>query len=92
MRSWLMTKPRRLIKVDFYTRNGCCLCDEALHLIETAGKRYPIELSLIDVDQDPALCKQHGNCVPVVAVNGRVRFHGRVNQVLLERLFHAESA
>ncbi len=87
-----MNKPRRPIKIDFYTRNGCCLCDDALRLVEAAGKRYSIQLSIIDVDQDAELCREYGNCVPVIAVNGRLRFRGRVNKALLERLLHAESA
>ena len=87
-----MTKPRTLVKVDFYTRDGCCLCDDALKLIEKAGQHYQLEVKIIDVDQDSKLCEQHGNCVPVIAVNGRVRFRGRVNNILLERLLQVESA
>ena len=40
----------------------------------------------MDVDADPALAKQYGECVPVVTIDGKVRFRGRVNAVLLERM------
>jgi hypothetical protein len=40
-----------------------------------------------DVDDDPELASQYGESVPVVTVNGKIRFRGRVNPVLLERLF-----
>jgi hypothetical protein len=88
---WRGHSSRPPIRIDFYTRNGCCLCDEALEQIASAGRRYLIDLKLVDVDQSPELREEHGACVPVVAVNGRVRFRGRVNRVLLERLLRAES-
>ena len=39
---------------------------------------------------DPELAAKYGNEVPVVAVNGKVRFRGVVNPALLERLLTAE--
>lgn len=90
--NWRGTPPGRHIRVDFYTRDGCCLCDEALKLLASARRRYPFELHLIDVDQAASLQQAYGSRVPVIVVNGRERFHGRVNRVLLERLLAAESA
>jgi len=39
---------------------------------------------------DPALAERYGLTVPVVAVDGKVRFKGVVNPVLLERLLAAQ--
>jgi glutaredoxin len=75
-----------------YTRRGCHLCEVAWERLEEARRRYDFVLKAQDVDADPALAAQHGNCVPVVTVNGKVRFRGAVNPVLLERLLRAESA
>src|SRR5437588_833548 len=69
-----------------YTRRGCHLCDLAWGQLERARRRYGFALTAVDVDGDPELAARHGNCVPVVAVNGRVRFRGVVNPVLLRRL------
>jgi hypothetical protein len=44
----------------------------------------------VDVDTDPELAAQYGTEVPVIAVNGKVRFRGAVNPVLLKRLLDAE--
>jgi hypothetical protein len=49
-------------------------------------------LATVDVDSDPELVARHGDCVPVVTVNGKVRFRGAVNPVLLARLLTAEAA
>ncbi len=91
-RKWHATSSGRHICIDFYTREGCCLCDDALKILASARSRYPFELNLIDVDQAVPLQHAYGTRVPVITVNGRERFHGRVNRVLLERLLAAESA
>jgi hypothetical protein len=48
-------------------------------------------LTAVDVDNDPELAERYGLEVPVVRVNGEVRFRGRVNAVLLRRILKAES-
>jgi hypothetical protein len=40
----------------------------------------------IDIDQDPALVDRFDVCVPVVEIDGKVRFRGRVDELLLRRL------
>jgi hypothetical protein len=46
----------------------------------------------VDIDADPALRKRYTDCVPVVEIDGRERFRGRVNEVLLRRIVAASSA
>jgi glutaredoxin len=65
-----------------YTRAGCCLCDEARELLEAHG----VEVHAIDVDADAALRERFDECVPVVEIDGKIRFRGRVDAVLLRRL------
>lgn len=49
-------------------------------------------VSQVDVDSDSALRALHGECVPVVEIAGKVRFRGRINEVLLRRFIHAEAS
>jgi glutaredoxin len=72
------------------TRAQCCCCHKAIDLLDDARKRHGFTLETIDVDSDPALVEQFSESVPVVTVNGKVRFKGVVNPVLLERLLLAE--
>ena len=76
----------------FYTRDGCHLCEQAWEIVTAAQRRYGFTLERVDVDGDAALAKEHGECVPVVAIDGKVRFRGRVNAVLLERMLRKKSA
>lgn len=79
-------EPTTTAEIVLYTRNGCHLCDNALATLTAAAQRYALTLRMVDVDSDAELAKRHGLQVPVVEIDGRVRFRGCVNAVLLERL------
>ena len=95
MLGWLRRQFARLprqrpdLTVVMYHRKGCHLCDVAWEQLVAAQTRYGFALEQKDVDADPAALKEYGECVPVVTVNGGVRFRGRVNDVLLRRLLDA---
>jgi hypothetical protein len=78
--------------VLLYTRAGCHLCETAWERLRRAQRRYRFALGMVDVDTDPELAARYGTCVPVVMVNGKLRFRGAVNPVLLVRLMNAEAA
>jgi hypothetical protein len=46
----------------------------------------------VDVDTQESLAIQFGEQVPVVTVNGQIRFRGGINPVLLTRLLRAEAS
>ncbi len=73
------------LRVVLYTRQGCHLCDDALTMLE----RHGIRPQCIDVDADPQLRARFNECVPVVEIDGKIRFRGRVDEVLLRRLLHS---
>ena len=68
--------------VVLYTRRGCHLCDDAHRLLTAHG----LAPRLIDVDADTELRARFNECVPVVEIDGKIRFRGRVDEVLLRRL------
>ena len=68
--------------VEVFSRPGCHLCDDAEELLA----RYGLRPERVDIDADPALRERYTNCVPVVVIDGKERFRGRVNEVLLRRL------
>lgn len=72
--------------VILYTRQGCHLCEQAWQQLEQAQQRYGFALRQVDIDDNPDLVNAYGECVPVVTIDGKVRFRGVVNRVLLERL------
>jgi hypothetical protein len=59
------------------------LCNEAKALLEKYGLSVREE---IDIDADPLLHERYTECVPVVFIQGRERFRGRVDERLLQRI------
>jgi glutaredoxin len=86
LKFWRPRKNCREWKVVMYTRQGCHLCEQAWQQLELVQKRYHFALSQVDIDNDVQLTREYGQCVPVVLINGRVRFRGVINPVLLKRL------
>lgn len=71
--------PRQVL---LFTRSGCHLCEEA----ETLLVRHGLSPQKFDIDASPELQSKYDTCVPVVIVDGKERFRGRVNEILLKRL------
>lgn len=65
-----------------YTRQGCHLCEDA----EAMLVRYGLAPELVDIDRDPELRNRYHECVPVVVIDGKERFRGRIDERLLKRL------
>src|SRR5262245_29502866 len=78
--------PTQPVPVVLYTRAGCHLCDEAKAALTRYQSKFLLQVTEVDIDRDPALQAQYNDCVPVVLIQGRERFRGRVNETLLVRL------
>lgn len=81
----MRTEPR----IEVFTRTGCGCCEKAMEVLERAVRRHGGTIETVDVDSDPSMTAEFGHRVPVVRVDGKVRFSGKVNEVLLERLLQA---
>ena len=89
--SWWRRRPLKQLSIIMYTRQGCHLCESAWQELQQYQRRSGFNLETVDIAADPALVQEYGDLVPVVAVNGKVRFRGVINRVLLERLLRAEA-
>jgi glutaredoxin len=78
------------LMVTLYTRRGCHLCDAAREQLVREQRRHAFRFEIVDVDSSPDLALRYGELVPVVEVDGKLRFRGGVNGVLLRRLLRAE--
>jgi glutaredoxin len=67
-------------KVTFYTRRGCCLCEDAKRVLESARLRAPFDLDVVDIDGDTDLRRTYNDEVPVIAINGSKAFKYRVTE------------
>ena len=67
-------------RVTLYTRVGCCLCEEAKRVLDSAGRRAGFDLDIVDIDTDPTLQRVYNDEVPVIAINGIKAFKYRVSE------------
>ena len=92
MWNWLLRNSGAKHEVVMYTRQGCHLCEEAWVTLLAAQQRFDFMLRMVDVDDDPELIASFGLEVPVITLDGQVRFRGQVNKVLLNRFLRARTA
>ena len=67
--------------LDFLTREGCPLCDDARSLLEPAARRAGIAVRIVDIDLDLDLPAEFDDRVPVVrdGASGVVLAEGRID-------------
>ena len=80
----------RFDSVVLYTRSACPLCHQARETLLMHAE-FLSGISEVDIDGDPELVERYGESVPVVSIDGRVRFRGQVDVLLLRRLIDATS-
>ena len=74
-------------RVVLYTRAGCCLCDDALGVLERVRSRHPdaLELELRDIETDDDLLRRYLERIPVIEIDGAEAFELFVAEPELER-------
>ena len=88
MSIWTRIVPRKSgapLALVLYTRARCPLCDEMKAEIARAGLGSRCVLREIDVDSEPALALRYGRSVPVLEIEGRAAFKGRLTAADLRR-------
>ena len=74
------------IEVTIYSRQECCCCDKAKVVVESFRRNFGLKIQIVDIDSDTELVAKFGLSVPVVEIDGKIRFKGVVNPILLKRL------
>ena len=76
-----------MIRLTLYTKPDCCLCEEALEVIERVRHEIPLDLEEVDVSSDRDLVDRYGEAVPVVLIDGAAAFEFHVDErALRDRL------
>jgi glutaredoxin len=75
-------------RVDFYTRERCHLCHEALDELRRLREQHPFELRVLDLDREASDAKRaaYDHEVPVIELDGRKIMKYRVDAARLLRL------
>lgn len=79
---------RLFSSVRVYSKPDCELCDRALDALRDFSELLPA-IEVVDISQDPILEERHRQSIPVIEIDGRVRFRGVVSAELLQRMIDA---
>lgn len=74
-------------KVQFYSRPNCELCVKGLQQVKWVQEDIPLEIEVINIEEDDALHEKFMVMIPVVEWEGRVIQYGQLDYpTLLEAL------
>ncbi|RHW36654.1 glutaredoxin family protein [Lysinibacillus yapensis] len=64
------------MKVHFYSRPDCSLCEEGLRSLKLVQEEIPFEIEVINIEEDEALHEKYMVMIPVVEKEGEVIQYG----------------
>ena len=70
-----------------YSREQCHLCERMIQRLAEWHKRHAFRLTIIDIDQDPALQKKYAARVPLLATADAEICEYFLDEQALSRLF-----
>ncbi|MCM3745346.1 glutaredoxin family protein [Sporosarcina luteola] len=76
--------------VQFYTKKGCHLCDEAASMMKLVQEDYPLTWSTIDIETDDESHEKYMLMIPVIEKEGEVLLYGSIGYIDLIDLFKNE--
>ena len=72
--------------VKFYTREGCCLCNEAREMLAKLEREFALNITEVDITTDSGIFERFKYAIPVVEFDGEARLGARFSE---EDLRHA---
>ena len=78
--------PSTMAHVTVYSKPGCHLCEEAVHVLRRVQKQDPFTLEEVNIQDDPALLAEYGEQIPVINLNGTFLFEYAVDETRLRQL------
>jgi len=74
-----------VIRVLFYTKPDCGLCDEAWALLRRWEERYPLAIQVRDIRENPEWFERYWDRIPVIQVEGGATLEAPIHPGDLER-------
>lgn len=78
-----------MLSVNFYTKEHCLLCEEALIIVETLQSIYSFQLNIRDIHERDDWLEQYFLLIPVVDINGTELTGNQLTYAILEETIKA---
>lgn len=69
-----------MVRVTFYYKEGCWLCDSAEEMLNGLKERYDISVNKIAIDSDEDLYELYRFDIPVFEFKDGSTLHGRIKK------------
>lgn len=74
------------MKVNFYSKQDCSLCDDGLRTLKLVQEDVPFEIQYVNIEEDDALHEKYMLMIPVVEKDGEVLQYGILDYATLYEL------
>jgi glutaredoxin len=68
------------IKLTFFTKENCGLCNEAKEIIQSLRLEHKIEVTEIDIYSYDELLEKYQLMIPVIQINGETIAYGKIHK------------
>ncbi|HEY4554365.1 MAG TPA: glutaredoxin family protein, partial [Bacillaceae bacterium] len=72
------------MRLTFYTRTQCPLCEDAKLVLKSLQREYPFEVEEVDISRSDKLTEEYGLMIPVVKMEGKMIQYGLIDPVTIE--------
>ena len=66
--------------VNFYTKEGCHLCEVALKITELVAEKIDFQFNSIDITQNEELMIKYDIDIPVIEIDGEIAFVHKIDK------------
>ena len=77
------------MKVNYYSRPGCSLCEEGLLTLKLVQSDFQFEIDIINIEENEALHEKYMLMIPVVEKNDEMIQYGNLDYVTLYEALQA---
>ena len=89
---WFSPERGAPLELVLYTRRDCPLCDAMKAELARARVHPPFRLREVDIELDAELLERHGRSIPVLEIDGRPAFKGRLTRAEFEQRYARRAA
>ncbi|MDY7224041.1 glutaredoxin family protein [Halalkalibacterium halodurans] len=76
-----------MLKVTFYSKEQCPLCDKGLAKMKRLKDEFSFDLEVVDIYEDDELLEKYQLMIPVVAINGEQVDYGMIDEQKVKTWF-----
>ncbi|MBI5047888.1 MAG: glutaredoxin family protein [Deltaproteobacteria bacterium] len=70
-----------MVRVEIYSKKGCCLCKKAKELISKVNAEVPFSFKEVDITASEDLFRKYKEDIPIIFINGKKAFKFKVDEI-----------